>query len=141
MTAKRRNMKKPLVFHLLVLFVFGFSFSTQADTEFIYAKVSTFLGDTYEGQIRWGNEEAMWTDRFNANKVYNENIDFLSDSFEKNIEKLDKTKPVVVYCRSGGRSAKCSKQMLEAGFVKIYDLEGGITKWIYEGFELKGDLN
>ena len=72
-------MKKPLVFHLLVLFVFGFSFTTQADTEFIYAKVSTFLGDTYEGQVRWGNEEAIWTDRFNANKVYNENIDFLSD--------------------------------------------------------------
>ena len=72
-------MKNPRVFHLLALFVFGFSFNAQADTEFIYGKVTTFLGDTYEGQIRWGNEEAFWTDRFNANKEYNHNIDFLSD--------------------------------------------------------------
>lgn len=72
-------MKKPLVFHLLVSFTFGFIFTAQAETEFIYGKVSTFLGETYVGQIRWGNEEAFWTDRFNANKVYNDNIDFLTD--------------------------------------------------------------
>lgn len=72
-------MKKPLVFHLLVSFTFGFIFNAQAETEFIYGKVSTFLGETYVGQIRWGNEEAFWTDRFNANKVYNDNIDFLTD--------------------------------------------------------------
>ncbi|MEM6966129.1 MAG: hypothetical protein AAF573_15295 [Bacteroidota bacterium] len=73
-------MKKPLCFYLLAFFTIGFSFRAQADTAFIYGKVSTFLGDTYVGQIRWGDEEAFWTDRFNANKVYNDNIDFLSDS-------------------------------------------------------------
>lgn len=72
-------MKKPLVFHLLVSFTFGFIFTAQAETEFIYGKVSTFLGETYVGQIRWGTEEAFWTDRFRANKVYNDNIDFLTD--------------------------------------------------------------
>lgn len=72
-------MKKPLLFLLLVSFTFGFIFTAQAETEFIYGKVSTFLGETYIGQIRWGNEEAFWTDRFNANKVYNNNIDFLTD--------------------------------------------------------------
>ena len=82
-------MKNPLVFHLLALFVFGFNFNAQADTEFIYGKVTTFLGDTYEGQIRWGNEEAFWTDRFNATKEYNHNIDFLSD---KEIIQLKKEK-------------------------------------------------
>ncbi len=70
-----------------------------------------------------------------------QNIDFMSDSFEKNIDKLDKTKPVVVYCKAGGRSAKCSKKMLDAGFVKIYDLDGGITKWKYEGFDIEGQPN
>jgi len=82
-------MKNPLIFHLLALFIFGFNFNAQADTEFIYGKVTTFLGDTYEGQIRWGNEEAFWTDRFNANKEYNHNIDFLSD---KEIIQLKKEK-------------------------------------------------
>ena len=62
-----------------------------------------------------------------------QNIDFLSESFQDDIEKLDKNKPVIVYCKSGGRSSRCSKLMLEKGFKKIYDLEGGITKWESEG--------
>lgn len=66
-----------------------------------------------------------------------QNIDFYADTFQEDIEKLDKTKPVIVYCRSGGRSGKCSKLMQEKGFTMIYDLEGGITKWTSEGFEIK----
>lgn len=62
-----------------------------------------------------------------------QNIDFLSETFQDDIKKLDKTKPVIVYCRSGGRSGRCATLMLEKGFKKIYDLEGGITKWESEG--------
>ncbi|WP_223033771.1 rhodanese-like domain-containing protein [Hanstruepera marina] len=62
-----------------------------------------------------------------------QNIDFMSPTFEEDILKLDKEKPVILYCRSGGRSARCAKKMVEAGFVKIYDLDGGITKWIHNG--------
>ena len=35
------------------------------------------------------------------------NIDFLDENFEANIQQLDKTRPVIVYCQRGGRSAKC----------------------------------
>lgn len=66
-----------------------------------------------------------------------QNIDFNSPTFEEDITKLDKTKPVVLYCRSGGRSAKCAQKLKEAGFVKIYDLEGGISKWKHKGLEVK----
>ena len=66
-----------------------------------------------------------------------QNIDFFSDTLTQEIEKLDKSKPVIVYCRSGRRSADCAKQLKEKGFVKIYDLEGGITKWEFEGYEIK----
>lgn len=62
-----------------------------------------------------------------------QNIDFLSPTFEEDILKLDKEKPVILYCRSGGRSANCAQKMVEAGFVKIYDLDGGITKWMHNG--------
>lgn len=62
-----------------------------------------------------------------------QNIDFNSPTFDEDITKLDKTKPVVLYCKSGGRSAKCSKKLKEAGFVKIYDLKGGITQWKFGG--------
>lgn len=62
-----------------------------------------------------------------------QNIDFMSPTFEEDILKLDKEKPVILYCKSGGRSAKCAEKMAEAGFIKIYDLEGGITKWMHDG--------
>lgn len=66
-----------------------------------------------------------------------QNIDFRSPSFEEEIVKLDKTKPVVVYCKSGGRSGKCTEKLKDAGFVKIYDLDGGFEKWKYKGHEIK----
>ena len=66
-----------------------------------------------------------------------QNIDFLSPTFEEDIVKLDKEKPVILYCRSGGRSASCAQKMLDAGFVKIYDLDGGISKWQHEGLDVK----
>jgi len=66
-----------------------------------------------------------------------QNIDFMSETFQEDIEKLDKTQPVIVYCKSGNRSGKSCKIMKEKGFVKIYDLEGGIEKWKYEGNEVE----
>lgn len=66
-----------------------------------------------------------------------QNIDYFSENFTQEIEKLDKSKPVIVYCKSGNRSGKCAKKMKDAGFSKIYDLEGGIAKWKFEGFEVK----
>lgn len=66
-----------------------------------------------------------------------QNIDVLSPSFDNDIKLLDKSKPVMVYCKSGNRSAKCSKKLQAAGFVKIYDLEGGISKWKHQGFDIK----
>jgi phage shock protein E len=41
---------------------------------------------------------------------------------------LDLKKPVVVYCRSGKRSAIATEQLRAAGYT-VYDLEGGITAW------------
>lgn len=58
-----------------------------------------------------------------------QNIDFRSPTFEDDIKKLDKTKPVILYCKSGKRSAKCVEKLKKAGFEKIYELEGGISKW------------
>ena len=58
-----------------------------------------------------------------------QNIDFSSPTFEDDINKLDKKKPVILYCKGGVRSAKCAKKLKSAGFEKIYDLDGGISKW------------
>ncbi len=57
------------------------------------------------------------------------NIDYNGDSFEKQIKKLDKNKPVLVYCAAGGRSENAAELIKEWGFKEIYDLEGGYNAW------------
>jgi rhodanese-related sulfurtransferase len=57
------------------------------------------------------------------------NIDYNGDSFEKQIKKLDKNKPVLVYCAAGGRSENAAELLNEWGFKEVYDLEGGYNGW------------
>lgn len=59
--------------------------------------------------------------------------DFLSGQFEERIKSLDKTKPVLVYCKVGGRSAKAGEILVTQGFKKVYHLEGGIDDWVSSG--------
>jgi rhodanese-related sulfurtransferase len=47
-------------------------------------------------------------------------------------EKIDKTKPVVVMCRSGKRSAAAIMQLEQKGFTNLYNLQGGILAWASE---------
>ena len=75
---------------------------------------------------------------YNEGHVPNaQNIDFLDKNFDEQIESLDKSKPVIVYCKSGGRSAKCASKLAEKGFEKIYDLEGGFSQWKFKGLSVE----
>jgi rhodanese-related sulfurtransferase len=62
------------------------------------------------------------------------NIDFRAEDFKSNIDKLDKTKPIAVYCGAGIRSGKTSELLQELGFEEIYDLSGGFNLWEAENF-------
>lgn len=66
-----------------------------------------------------------------------QNIDFLDAKFEMNIQNLDKSKPVIIYCQRGSRSAKCASKLIANGFVKVYDLDGGFAQWEYSGLEVE----
>ncbi|HEY1047302.1 MAG TPA: rhodanese-like domain-containing protein [Bacteroidia bacterium] len=55
--------------------------------------------------------------------------DYNSGDFEKNLGGLDSSKTYVVYCRSGVRSSKASQLLIDKGFKKVYNLEGGINGW------------
>lgn len=62
------------------------------------------------------------------------NIDYLSDDFAVNAEKLDKTKPVFVYCKTNNRSPRAAAKLEELGFKTIYNMTGGLLKWDADGF-------
>ena len=57
------------------------------------------------------------------------NININDDSFDEKIAKLDKSKPVLVYCMSGGRSSRAAEKLHTTGFNEVYNLDGGILKW------------
>ena len=61
------------------------------------------------------------------------NIDFYSRTFLDDLDRLDKTKTYLVYCRSGSRSTKAFNLMKKIGFQKVYGMEGGIIRWQAEG--------
>ncbi|MDE7469213.1 MAG: rhodanese-like domain-containing protein [Desulfovibrionaceae bacterium] len=53
-------------------------------------------------------------------------IDYLDDSFESNLEPLDKNKHYYVYCRSGMRSAQAIHTMQQLGFERCTNIVNGI---------------
>ncbi len=62
-----------------------------------------------------------------------EHLNYLSDGFENEVQRLDKERPVLVYCKIGGRSEKAANLMLEKGFERVYHLDGGIDQWKAQG--------
>lgn len=57
------------------------------------------------------------------------NINWNDPSFTNNVASYDKSKPVYVYCKAGGRSAQAAAKLSELGFTEVYNLDGGIMKW------------
>ena len=43
----------------------------------------------------------------------------------------DLDQEILVYCRSGNRSAQAAKKLIEAGYTQVYDF-GGINNWPYD---------
>ena len=69
-------------------------------------------------------------DEFSKGHLQNAlNIDWNGTSFDSEISELDKSKPVFVYCLSGGRSGQAAAKMRTDGFKEVYELQGGIMKW------------
>lgn len=64
------------------------------------------------------------------------NIDFYSDDFEAEVDKLDKSKTYYVYCAAGGRSMKAANMLDKKGIKNVFNLNGGITAWKNEGKEI-----
>ncbi len=49
------------------------------------------------------------------------------------VKDVSKNATVVVYCSVGYRSGKVGKKLTEAGYTKVYNLDGGILDWKNKG--------
>jgi rhodanese-related sulfurtransferase len=60
-------------------------------------------------------------------------LDYSAPGFMEGIKKLDRDRPVYLYCASGGRSRQTMTRMKGLGFKEVHDLEGGIGAWTAAG--------
>ena len=61
------------------------------------------------------------------------NIDYYSETFRDDVNKLDKDKTYLIYCQSGNRSRSALEVIKELNFGEAYHLSAGITGWKAEG--------
>lgn len=86
----------------------------------------------FEKQLEnnWTLIDVRTPDEFNAGHIEKAiNHNFYDDNFSNQFAQYDKKKPVMVYCKSGGRSGKTYKILKDMGFSEVYDLQGGYSKW------------
>lgn len=62
------------------------------------------------------------------------NIDYYSENFKDNLDKLNKNLNYYIYCRSGNRSGKTVIILKDKGFKNVFNLEGGILAWKKENY-------
>lgn len=73
---------------------------------------------------------------YNQSHLLNAQNIIYDKDFRKNLERLDKSLPVAIYCSSGKVSLKAAEILKDAGFRNIYVLEGGIRNWMEEKQEI-----
>lgn len=105
--------------------------STSTEKE---QKIKTIEGITFEEKIRSIKNlqliDVRSPEEYAVEHLENsKNINWNGDDFVSNAEKLDKSKPIFVYCKVGGRSIQAANKLSELGFTEIYNLDGGIMKW------------
>jgi len=61
------------------------------------------------------------------------NVDYYSDTFRDDLDKLDKEAKYLLYCRTSRRSGSALSIMKSLEFQEVHHLLGGIERWKQEG--------
>ena len=135
-------MKKKLVTFAIPIFILclGFilpSLSAQDSTRIIAvsAKETADLIDKHNGDDEFAILDIRTPGEFQSGHLAKSiPIDFYSPTFADQLNRLDKTKTFLVYCRTGNRSTKSLKLFKKLKFQKIYHMASGISAWKSESF-------
>ncbi|HRG59133.1 MAG TPA: thioredoxin domain-containing protein [Bacteroidia bacterium] len=121
-------MKKLLINNFLVLLLILSACSNGQNAKFGLSatEFNEKLKQTPDAQL----VDVRTPDEYQGGHLNNAvNYDWNGNNFGTQIEKLDKQKPVFVYCLAGSRSASAAANMRAAGFKTVYEMNGGIMKW------------
>ena len=57
-------------------------------------------------------------------------LNYYDSDFARKLSLIQKDKPVLVYCKSGGRSSAAAKLLMDLGHHDVYNLSGGFMSWM-----------
>lgn len=61
------------------------------------------------------------------------------ESFEPFLLNLNRDTPIFLYCQFGKRTKQCVVWLNSKGFYKVYQLKGGLEKWIKNGYPVDSE--
>ena len=130
------NLKFPYLLLLPLLFISCHGQSSKAVQTIDVKLYAEKLKSTENPQLL----DVRTPEEYNTEHIDNAaNVNWNGDDFASKVNAYDKSKPVFVYCKVGGRSAKAADKLAEMGFTEIYNLDGGIMKWNASGNAKKSD--
>ncbi|MBK5191801.1 MAG: rhodanese-like domain-containing protein [Flavobacteriaceae bacterium] len=121
----------------LIIFLISFGVYSCKDAAANEIKVVTV--EEMNTHLQYGNVQVVDLQpevEYNKSHLVNAANIIYDKDFRKKLEKLDKTKPIAIYCTTGAVSPEAAKILQKSGFKNIYLLDGGIKKWIAEKREI-----
>jgi rhodanese-related sulfurtransferase len=61
--------------------------------------------------------------------------------FEERFNEIPKDKPVVMVCKSGGRSLRAAGFLVNHGYENVVNMQHGMIRWAQKGFPTKGNTD
>ena len=86
------------------------------------------------GEDEYGDVTVQEASNIIADKPELVVLDVRTVSEANRLSELDKNDELLVYCRTGNRSATAVGILEDAGFTKIYHMHEGISVWVQQGY-------
>ena len=135
-------MKKKLMTFAIPIFIICLGFmlpllSAQENTRImtVSAKEAADLIDKHVGDSDFAILDIRTPGEFQSGHLQSAIlIDFYSQTFADQLNRLDKGKKFLIYCRTGNRSTKSLELFKKLKYQKVYHMASGISAWKSEGF-------
>jgi len=121
------------------LIIFLISFAVYSCKNVSANEIKVVTVEEMNTQLQYGDVQVVDLQpevEYNKSHLVNAANIIYDKDFRKKLDKLDKTKPIAIYCTTGTVSPEAARILNEAGFKNIYVLDGGIKKWMAENREV-----
>ncbi len=133
-------MKTLFSFTLLFTILFSISCSNGQNSNQNFNLDTQSFQKALESQYDVNIIDVRTPGEFSQGHIQNAlNINWNGNDFESETAKIDKSKPIYVYCLSGGRSAAAASFLRNNGFSEVYELIGGLMSWRKSNLPLTTD--